>query len=149
MSIRRTVAFALALTMAAGTVPALLAAPEAQGSGILSGKASDEAKKPYTDYKVQLRNVQTGALVTSVTLDPQGRFAFNSLALPGRYMVELFSTPANKIVCTAGPYAMATPSLVSKTDVNISCGTNPAVWILAAAGGAAAAIALGVRSASR
>lgn len=140
MSIRRTVAFALALTLAAGTVPALLAAPQS-GAGILSGKA-DAAKKPYTDYKVQVRDVTTGQIVTSAALDQEGRFAFNGLGLPGRYVLELVN--ANKVTCTAGPYALSTPSFVSKTDVNIACGGNAALWLLAAAGGAAAAIAFAV-----
>jgi hypothetical protein len=142
---RRVVSLALVFSMATGSMPVLMAAPQSQGAGIISGKANDEAKKPYTDYKVNLRNVVTGAIV-SVPLDPQGRFAFNGLALPGRYMVELFSIKANKVVCTAGPYGLSSPSFVSKTDVNVNCGTNPAVWILAAAGGTAAAIALAVRS---
>jgi hypothetical protein len=145
---RRVVSLALVFSFATGTMPAVFAAPQSQGAGIISGKANDEAKKPYTDYKVNLRNVVGGATV-SVPLDQQGRFAFNGLVLPGRYVVELFSVKANKVVCTEGPYALSAPSFVSKTDVNINCGTNPAVWILAAAGGTAAAIALGVRSASR
>ncbi len=45
MSIRRTIAFALALTMAIGTVPSLVAASQS-GAGILSGKA--EAAKRNT-----------------------------------------------------------------------------------------------------
>jgi hypothetical protein len=144
MSIRRTIAFTLALTMATGTVPVLLAAPQS-GAGILSGRA-DAAKKPYSDYKVQVRDVTTGQIVTSTALDQQARFAFNGLGLPGRYVVELVT--GNQVKCTAGPYALATPSMISKTDVNIACGGNAALWVLAAAGGAAAAIAFAVTNAS-
>jgi len=144
MSIRRTIAFSLALTMATGTVPVLLAAPQS-GAGILSGKA-DAAKTPYSDYKVQVRDVTTGQIVTSTTLDQQARFAFNGLGLPGRYVLELVT--GNQVKCTAGPYALATPSMISKTDVNIACGGNAALWVLAAAGGAAAAIAFAVTNAS-
>ncbi len=144
MSIRRTIAFTLALTMATGTVPVLLAAPQS-GAGILSGQAP-AAKKPYSDYKVQVRDVTTGQIVTSTALDQQARFAFNGLGLPGRYVVELVT--GNQVKCTAGPYALATPSMISKTDVNIACGGNAALWVLAAAGGAAAAIAFAVTNAS-
>jgi hypothetical protein len=139
MSIRRAMAFALALTMATGTMPSLVAASQS-GAGILSGKA-DAATKPYSDFKVQVRDVTTGQIVTSTPLDQQGRFAFNGLGLPGRYVLELVMANNNKVKCTAGPYALTTPSMVSKTDVNIACGGNAALWILAAAGGAAAAIA--------
>ena len=118
-----------------------------QGNGIISGKATDEAKKPYTDYKVQLRDVATSQIVATTTLDPQARFAFNNLVLAKKYVVELSNVPQNKIVCTEGPYALSS-TLISKTDVNINCGGNPAAWWLLAAGGAAAAIALGVRSPS-
>jgi hypothetical protein len=142
MSIRRTIAFALALTMASGTVPALLAAPQS-GAGILSGKA-DAAKKPYSDYKVQVRDMTTNQIVTTTQLDQQGRFAINGLGLPGKYSLELVQ--GNSVKCTAGPYALATPSFVSKTDVNIACGGNAALWIIAAAGGAAAAIAFAVNT---
>jgi hypothetical protein len=145
---RSSVALTLVVALAVGSAPALVkAAPQAQGNGVISGKAADEAKKPYSNYKVQLRDVATGQLVTTTALDPQGQFAFSNLALAKRYLVELYNTPQNKIVCTEGPYALAS-TMITKTDVNISCGSNPAAWWLAAAGGAAAAIALGVRSPS-
>ena len=140
MSIRRTLAIALALTMAVGTMPALMAAPQS-GAGILSGKA-DAAKKPYSDYKVQVLDVNTKQVVTTGQLDQQGRFAFNGIALPGKYVVQLLKE--NAVKCQAGPYSLATPSFVSKTDINIACGGNAALWLLAAAGGAAAAIAVAV-----
>ena len=139
-TIRRSITFALALSMAIGTVPALLAAPQT-GAGILSGKA-DAAKKPYNNYTVQVRDVTTGQIVTQTPLDQQARFAFNGLGLPGKYVLELVT--ANKVTCTAGPFALSTPSFVSRTDVNIACGGNAALWLLAAAGGAAAAIAFAV-----
>lgn len=147
MSMRSSVAFALVLALTVGSAPALVtAATQTPGNGVISGKA-DEAKKPYTDYKVQLRDIATSQIVATTTLDPQARFAFNNLALSKKYLVELYNSPQNKIVCTEGPYALSS-TLISKTDVNINCGGNPAAWWLLAAGGAAAAIALGVRSPS-
>ena len=87
--------------MAIGTVPSLLAASQS-GAGILSGKA-EAAKPPYSDYKVQVRDVTTGQIVTSAPLDQQGRFAFSGLGLPGRCVVELVT--GNQVKCTAGPCA--------------------------------------------
>ena len=145
MSMRSSVALSLVVALTVGSVPALVnAAPQAQGNGVIGGKA-DEAKKPYTDYKVQLRDVGTSQIVGTTTLDSQGRFTLSNLPLAKRYLVELYNTPQNKIVCTEGPYALSS-TLISKTDVNINCGANPAAWWILAAGGAAAAIALGVRS---
>jgi hypothetical protein len=131
-----------------GSAPALVRATvQAQGNGVIGGKANDEAKKPYTDYKVQLRDLGAAPpqVVATTTLDAQGRFTFNDLPLTKRYLVELYNVPKSKIVCTEGPYTLST-NLISKTDVNISCGGNPAAWWLLAAGAAAAAIAVGVRS---
>lgn len=138
MSIRRTIAISLALMMAAGTTPALFAAPQS-GAGILSGKA-ESAKKPYSNYTIQVRDVATGQIVTTTTLDLNDRFAVNGLVLPGKYVLELVT--GGTVKCTAGPYSLSSPSMVSKTDVNIACGGNAALWLLAAAGGAAAAIAV-------
>jgi len=146
MSIRSSVALTLVLALTVGSMPALVkAAPQAQGSGIISGKATEEAKKPYSDYKVQLRDVGTSQIATTTMLDAQGKFTVNNLEVGKRYLVELYNVPANKIVCTEGPYGLSSTS-ITKTDVNINCGGNPAAWWLLAAGGAAAAIALGVRS---
>ena len=141
MVIRRGVAAGLAALLTIGFSPVMAQ----QATGAISGKATDEAKKPYTDYKVQLRDVGTSQIVSTATLDAQGRFTLNDLPLAKRYLVELYNTPQNKIVCTEGPYALSS-TLISKTDVNINCGANPAAWWILAAGGAAAAIALGVRS---
>jgi hypothetical protein len=128
----------LTLALAVALVPAALLA---QSNGILSGKATDEAKKPYNNYTVQVRDAATGTVVTTGPLNDQGLFAFNNLALGKRYLVELVHQ--SKVVCTEGPFALASPNLVSKTDVNIDCGKPPAaLWLLAAGAGTAAVIAI-------
>jgi len=145
MSMKGSVALALVAALTVGSVPAVVnASPQVQANGIISGKASDEVKQP-SDFKVQLRDIGTGQITATSALDAQARFAFNNLALSQRYLVELVKLSNNKIVCTEGPYVL-TSTMITKTDVNINCGTNPAAWWLLAAGGAAAAIALGVRS---
>jgi hypothetical protein len=134
------------LALAVAVAPTALLAQ--QSAGVLSGKATDEAKKPYTDYTVQLRDAATGQIVTTSPLNDQGLFAFANLALGKRYLVEL--TKQSKVVCTEGPFALASPNLVSKTDVNIDCGKPPAaLWLLAAGAGTAAVIAVAARSGSR
>jgi hypothetical protein len=147
MSIKRGLALALVLALAGGASQAILNAAS-QATGLISGKANAEAKKPYSDYSVMVRDVATGQVASTVPLNDQGGFSFSNLELSKRYLVELFSTKANKVVCTEGPYVLS-PTLLTKTDVNINCGTNPAAYLIAAGAGAAAAIALAVRSASK
>jgi hypothetical protein len=146
MSMKGSIALTLAAALTVGTFPTVVgAAAQSQGNGVISGKASDEAKKP-SDFAVQLRDVGTSQIVATSPLDKQARFSFNSLALSQRYLVELVRVSNNQIVCTAGPYLLSTIN-IAKTDVNINCGHNPASdWLLIAGGAAATAIAFGVRS---
>jgi len=145
MSIRRSIAWALVAALTAGSVPAAVnVAAQTEANGVISGKASDEVKKPG-EFKVQLRDVVSGQIVATSPLDGQVRFSFDNLALSQRLLVELVKLSNNKVVCTEGPYVLTSATL-ARTDVNINCGRNPAAEWLLAAGGAAAAIALGVRS---
>lgn len=156
-SVRRLTTAAVLAAAAAAIVAASAsvgaqATPAAQGpgTGVLAGKANDEAKKPYTDYRVQIRNVESTEVVRSVALDNDARFQASELTTPNHYLVELVNTKDNKIVCTEGPYLLVAPSLLAKTDININCGTNPAVWWLLLAGvGAALLVALAQASASK
>lgn len=144
-TIQRMVATALAVIMAVGTAPALAQ----QTTGTVGGKATDEAKKPYTDYVVQLRDVTSGQVASTKPLDPQGQFSFLGVGVPQTYLVELVKVKDKKIVCTEGPYAL-TLAVPNKLDVNISCGKAPAaLWLLLAGAGAATAIAIADRSTSK
>ena len=143
MSIRASLALTLVVAIAATSVPM-----SAQNNGLLSGTAQNEAKQPYKDFRVDVRDVVSLQVVGTSPLDNKANFSVGNLGLTKKYQVELFNIKDNKVVCTEGPYELSTTKL-SFTDVNINCGTNPAAWWLAAAGGAAAAIALGVRSPSK
>jgi hypothetical protein len=144
MKLQRVLAATLAIVMALGSVPAL-----AQQIGTIAGKATDEAKQPYSDYAVQLRDVSTGQVVNTLPLNVEGKFSFASVAIARTYLVELVQIKERKIICTEGPYSLTTAA-VSKVDVNISCGKVPvAIWLLAAGAGAAAAVAIATRSSSR
>ena len=152
MSIRSSIALTLVVALTAGSMPVLVrAAPQAQQpNGTIAGIATDEAKKPYADYKVQLRDLATSQIVSTVTLDPQGRFTFGELALTKKYLVELYNTPKNKIVCTEGPYDLTRTFL--KNDVDISCNKVPAAWWLlgvAAAAGITAGVVVANQSNSQ
>jgi len=139
--------------MALGTVPAMAqqaAQTTPAGNGVIAGRATDEAKQPYSDYAVQLRDAATGRVVTAQPLNAQGQFGFSGLELSRRYLVELFNTRENKLVCTEGPYYLSSPTMVSKNDVNVDCGKAPAaLWLLVAGAGTAGAIAIVTRSVSQ
>jgi hypothetical protein len=136
MATQRMLAIALAVMTSATPLLAQ------QANGIISGTADDEAKKPYSNYSVQLRDVSTGQIVSSVALDALGQFSFENVGLSRQMLVELVNVKSRNTVCTEGPFAL-TPTAVSKTNVKIDCGRVPSsVWILAAGAGTAAAIGL-------
>jgi hypothetical protein len=137
-TLRVTLALAVALT------PAAIMAQ----SGAISGKADKEAKTPYMDYSVQLRDAATGQVVKTMVLGNAGTFAFSGLDLNRRLVVELVNTKENKIVCTEGPYSLSTGT-PSMTEVDVKCGKNPALWLLAAGAGTAALVAAAVQSGSQ
>ena len=142
MATRRILAAGLAGLMAFGMSPALAQ----QANGVLAGRATDEAKQPYSDYAVQLRDAATGQVISMSPLSQQGQFSFRTVPLSRKFLIELAKD--NKVVCTEGPYGLeaATPS---KTDVNIECAKAPAaLWLLTAAAGTVAAVAVTRRSTS-
>lgn len=139
MRTRQTVAFALAVAVAAGMIsqPAF-GAGGSQGAGSISGTAMKEAKKPFPNYSVRARNVAQGVIAASVPLDPQGNFALSGID-PAKYLVELLD-PKGKVVCTEGPFDLTQQP--TKSGVDVRCGKPAAWWLLAAAG--AAGITAGV-----
>ena len=146
MRTQRFVASVLVMAMAFGSLSAT--ARQSQ-NGVLAGKATDEAKQPYSNYAIQLRDVGTGQVVSTKALDNQGTFSFGDLTLARAYLVELVQIKEKRIVCTEGPFTL-TQTVGSKLDVNVSCGKVPAaIWLIAAGAGAAAAIAIATRSNSR
>jgi hypothetical protein len=140
---KRIVAAAVALAFSLASIAAQ------QPLGVLAGKATDEARTPYTDYAVQVRDATTGHVVQTVVLGLDGKFTFGKLLLTQPYLVELFHQKERRVICTEGPYTL-TASLPSKTDINITCGKVPAAfWILLAGAGAAATVAVATRSVSK
>ena len=136
--IRRVIASSLAVTLALGAAPILLA------QGTISGKADDEAKKPYSNYAVQLMELKTNQITATVPLDPQGQFSFNGVAPGSQYLVQLYSNRENRVVCTEGPFGPNQP------NVNIDCDKKPiAAWLLAAGAGLGAGLALATQSNSQ
>jgi hypothetical protein len=142
--IRRIISASLAASLAVGVAPALLAQ---QGS--ISGRATGEAKKPYTDYNVQLVDTATKQLAGTVPLDAQGTFNFAKVEGDKQYLVQLFNLKENKIVCTEGPYDLISPNQLNRNDVNINCRKPTALWLLAAAAGVATTAGVVIQSGSQ
>ncbi len=131
MKTQQLVAVAAAMLFA-GTA---LMAQAPQQSGLISGTAKDEAKKPYTDYSVRARDVQQGQIASTTPLDTEGAFSLGNLANM-RYVVELMNKDG-KVVCTEGPYDLASLPNQMKAGVVIDCNKVPAAWWLLGAAGAA------------
>jgi hypothetical protein len=94
-----------------------------QNSGSLGGKASEEARRPYSNYSVRAR-LASGGSGNTVPLGPDGRFAITGLSFPGDYLVELINNADGNVVCTEGPFKNA------KGNINIDCGKAPAaMWL--------------------
>jgi hypothetical protein len=142
--IRRILSASLAASLALGAAPALLAQ-----QGAISGRARSEARRPYTDYNVQLVDTATKQLAATVPLDDRGEFAFTAVEGDKQYLVQLFHLKENRIVCTEGPYALIAPNQLIRNDVNINCGKPVALWLLAAAAGVATTAAVVTQSGSQ
>ena len=139
MSTRRALALGLLIVFTTGIAPTTVAAQEQ--SGMINGKAR-EAKKPYTDYTVQLRDIVTGQITQTVALTDDGSFSLAGVKPSARHVVELFSKKVNKVVCTEGPFVL-TSEAPNKYNVVINCGATPAAWWLLVAGaGTATTIAV-------
>ncbi len=143
------VVVSVVLSLVAALVMPPAVARAAQESGTLSGTAKKEAKRPYTNYIVRARQVDSGQLAASVPLDGSGNFLFTGLS-PAPYLMELVNGQ-NKVVCTAGPFTLAT--FLSNVSIDCHRERPSAAWLLlgaaAAAGITAAVLAAPPASPSR
>lgn len=105
----------------------------AQQTGQISGTAKDEAKTPFTDYSVRLRDIVQGQLAGSTPLDTTGAFTLPNLPT-AKYLVELLNKDG-KIVCTEGPFDLSQQLI--KDGIIINCDKIPVAWWLLGAAGAA------------
>ena len=147
LSVQRIVAAGLCWLLAIG-VPFTAVAREM--TGILNGRARTSARR-LIDYAVQLRDAQTGKILTTVAIDPEGGFVAKEVPVSTPYLLELIrtNTKQNSIVCTAGPYTVP-PDPKVKTNARLDCGRAPAAyWVLAAAAGTAGFTSFVTRSASQ
>src|SRR4051812_50138384 len=91
MKMRKSFAVVL-VGILAGTGPVALA----QGQGALNGVAQSADKAPLPNFRVHVRNANTGDLAGSTTSNQAGQFSFGGLQ-PGNYVVEIVDA-AGKVV---------------------------------------------------
>lgn len=116
-----------------GSAPILA---QGQGQGTLSGVAQSADKAPLPNYRVHVRNANTGELAGSTTSNQAGQFTFASLQ-PGSYVVE--------IVDAAGKVVGLSPSLTiaAGATVTVTVGATAAGALAAASGGGLSLLGLG------
>jgi len=114
------------------TLGASLSLAAASQTVTVTGTAKKEAKRPYSNYVVRARQVDTGQIAASVPLDGSANFEFTGMT-PASYLMELVNAQG-RVVCTAGPFAAA-----ALTGLEIDCDKKKpsAAWLLLAAAGAA------------
>ena len=126
---RKLFALVLSAAMIFGAVPIGAAGAARQGqTGTIEGTARDAQQQPLANYTVQLRNVQTGQLVSTGTTSQAGQFTFTSIP-PGSYVVEIVNA-AGEIIGTTAPIAVAAGTVATVTVMASAAGA------MAAAGGA-------------
>ena len=108
----------------------------AQGQGALSGVAQSSAKAPLPNFRVHVRNANSGELAGSTTSNQAGQFSFSSLQ-PGNYVVE--------IVDAAGKVVGLSPSIsvAAGATVTVTVGASAAGALAAAGGGGLSLLGLG------
>jgi hypothetical protein len=122
----------------AGTIVILAGMLAAEGRvvsqpslGAINGSASREARRPYGEYLVRVRGIETGQVAKSVRLDPDARFSIRPL-VAGSYLVELVDGQG-AVVCVEGPFVLSAPDRLVRSDVDFSCGKPPALWLMSTA----------------
>ncbi len=143
MLARRALVLLLATSVALGGTSAFAA--DGSSTGVLAGRVTDDSKRPFLDYAVQLRDASSGKILVTAPVNGQGQFTFKEVPLNKRYLVELVRAKTSSVLCTSGPFSASNEP--KATPVRLGCGRPPAAyWVLAAAAGTGAFYALATRS---
>ena len=117
----------VAVVMVAVLLGLAVTANAAQGTGKISGIAKDAQSQVLPGVKVQLRNVDTGQLVSTTKAAADGAFEFTGLN-PGNYVVEIVDS-SGKIIGLSPATALAAGGAITGLIVSAAAA--------AAAGGGA------------
>ena len=141
MSFRPVVALALAVLLAGGAVSPRFAAAQEKTAAI-RGKAKEVAK-PYSQFVIRARNIDSGQLIAEAPLDDTAQYLFPNLPSPATYLIELYDKMMDKVLCTEGPISTFAPSNLQK-NVDIACKKPLAAWKIFVPAAAAAGVTAGV-----
>jgi hypothetical protein len=108
----------------------------AQSQGALSGLAQSSDRAPLANFRVQVRNANTGDLAGSTTSNQAGQFSFGSLQ-PGSYVVELVDA-TGKVVGLSSSL-----TVTAGATVTVTVGATVAGALSAAGGGGLSLLGLG------
>jgi hypothetical protein len=108
----------------------------AQAQGALSGLAQSSDRAPLANFRVQVRNADTGDLAGSTTSNQAGQFSFGALS-PGNYVVEIVDA-AGKVVGLSSSLTVAPGATVT-----VTVGATAAGALAAAGGGGLSLLGLG------
>jgi hypothetical protein len=108
----------------------------AQGQGAVSGVAQSADKAPLPNFRVHVRNANTGALSGSTVSNQAGQFSFSGL-LPGNYVIEIVDG-LGKVVGLSASLPVA-----SGSTVTVTVGATAAGALAAASGGGLSLLGLG------
>src|SRR5215203_3523192 len=78
---------------------------QGQGQGALNGVAQSADKAPLPNFRVHVRNANTGELAGSTTSNQAGQFSFGGLE-PGNYVIEIVDA-TGKVVGLSPSLAVA------------------------------------------
>lgn len=122
---KKMIAICIALSMV-GVGPAM-----AQGTGSLNGIAQTADNQALSGVKVQVRNVDTGALQGATQSSATGAFSFTGLP-SGNYVVEIVNADGNVIGVSS---SMSVTAGAAISGMTVSASAAGAVAGAAAAGG--------------
>jgi hypothetical protein len=143
----------LTMVLALGVSGVPLAAQ--QKAGTIEGIAKNACQSRQKDAKVQLRNVDTGALAGSTITDKDGKFTFTGI-LPANYVAEIVNK-SGKVDGVSKSVAVAAGAIVKDVTIG-SSEPCPAPFLLTTAGllllgaiaaGAVVGVVVATASASR
>jgi hypothetical protein len=117
--VRRFLALAVVAAVSAAGVPST-ARPAVPETSRLVGTAFNTNLQPLPNATVQIRDLQTGAIVGSTISGDRGEFTLIDLA-PGSYIIEIVNA-AGAVQGMTTPFSIGTAPLVSMSVVSVSQG---------------------------
>lgn len=128
---RKILALVLVVSFAVFTCPVLVTAAARQQTGGVSGVATDAAKKPLPNHKIQLRDAK-GQLAGEATSNAAGEFKFAGIQ-PGTYTIEIVDAAGNVL-------GTATVTVTADREAKVVIAAT-ALGVAAVAAGAAGGLA--------